>query len=218
MQLKSRPLRSTRWILVSSIVCALIGATVPALAQPGPPPPPPPPGGYGPAPGGDGGLARRGVFGGLGLGFGEMTADCEGCGDALESVSFAFDVGYRFNPRLGLVLDGWGLGHPEKTPYGDLTLVHAIVTIGIKYWLSPMLWIKAGVGEAQLSLHFEGEVESESKTEPAAMFAGGYEMLHSPGFSLDLELRAGTGFFEEGSVHNVALALSVNWHQLGHAY
>ena len=51
-------------------------------------------------------------------------------------------------------------------------------------------------------------------TVAGAMVAGGYELLSSPQFSLDAELRAGSGFFEGGNVNNVSLSLAIHWHSL----
>jgi len=206
-------------------ISLLVPAEVSAQGQP-PPPPPPGGGGYGPAPGpGPGAGApvdplwpRGGIYGGFGLGVGEMTADCQGCGDALESIGFSFDIGFRLGPRFGIFLDGWGLAHPEDNDYGTVTLVHAIATVGAQYWLSPPLWIKAGIGSAQLSVSYEGETEAESDTVAGYLIAAGYEILHSPNFSVDLELRAGSGFYDDGTIHNAALGVSVNWHSLLRRY
>lgn len=213
--------KRARFGLASATVFGLSLLLASTAAAQGQPPPPPPGGagygpGYGPPPPApvDPLWPRLGLYGGFGLGLGEMTADCDGCDDALESLGVNFDIGYRIGPRFGIMLDGWGLGHPED----QVTLVHAIVTIGAQYWLSPPLWIKGGIGSARLSLQYEGETQAESDTVAGFMLAAGYEVVHSPGFSVDLELRAGSGFYEDGTVNNVAIGATLHWHSVMHAY
>jgi hypothetical protein len=202
-------------------VCAALAAALflliappAAHAQPGPPPPPgygpSGPGPYGPPPmTHDGFFLRRGVMGGLSGGLGWMTADCDGCNDdALESVSGSFHVGWQIIPRLAIAVDGWALGHPED---GE-TLWHALGTVGAQYWVSPMFWIKGGLGSSQLSIS-DGYGSESSDTVLGVMAAGGFEVLRSPGFALDLGLRVGSGFHEDITVNNIALTIGVSFYQ-----
>ena len=79
---------------------------------------------------------RSGWTLGVGIGLGEMSADCsEGCSGALASLSFDAHAGYIVAPQLAIVLDLWTLGHPAEI----VTLWHSISTICVQYWTSPKL-------------------------------------------------------------------------------
>src|SRR3989304_3729175 len=75
----------------------------------------PPPGGGGPGAGppmgpqrdARGFWPRYGIYGGVGLGYGQLSYDvCESCdSDAWEGVGFHGNVGWRLNPQLGIFLD-----------------------------------------------------------------------------------------------------------------
>jgi hypothetical protein len=145
-----------------------------------------------------------------------MSADCEFCtDDSFSGLGFHFDIGFRFNPQLGIFLDGYGLGVDPDTD-GEVLLIQALATFGVQFWVTPPIWLKAGIGSAQQSFHSD-TIEAESETVPGILLAAGYELLHSPNFSIDVDLRVGTGFYDEvdgGAVTNVGLQFSVNWHSL----
>ena len=162
---------------------------------------------------------RRGMYGGVGLGFGSMTWDCAGCDEtSYESLGFHFNVGFRFTPQLALFLDGWGLGTGFDEEFlRDSVLVHAVSTFGVHYWITPVLHAKLGIGGAQWSLSNDQE-SAESDVAPAFLLAAGYEILTSPNFSIDLEVRLGAGNYDDqedgGRITNFGIQFSVNFHQL----
>ncbi len=190
--------------------------------------PPPPPGGGGgagmgppPAPAGPtqderGFWPRYGIYGGVGLGGGNMTLEpdgCPECEDSKSGFSFHFNIGYRLNPQLGVFLDGWGMASQDDE-FVDVTYVHAIGTVGVQYHFTPMLYGRFGLGSAQFSVNVDGIEEEATETVPGFMAGAGFEALHSPNLSVDVELRVGSGFYDDGTLTNAALAVSVNWHQL----
>jgi len=209
----------------AAIAATLFALSATAAAQGYPPPPgggpgaPPPaaqPAGN-PMQDGRGFWQRHGIYGGVGLGFGVMSASCDGCNDSYSGLGFNFDIGWHLNPQLGIFLDGYGLGvDPDSN--GDILLVQALATFGVQYWVSPPVWLKAGLGSAQQSIHSD-VVEDETDTVPGLLLAAGYEVLSSPSFSIDLEGRIGSGFYEDnqgGVVTNIGLQIAVHWHSLFH--
>jgi len=206
----------------AALAAFLVALPATAFAQ-GYPPPPPGGGPAGPAAGPGGGQRdafgfwqRGGIYGGVGLGFGVIAASCEGCEDSYSGVGFNFDIGWRLNPRLGIFLDGYGLGVDPDSD-GEVLLIQAIATFGVQYWVSPPVWLKAGLGSAQQSISGD-EVETyETDTVAGLLLAAGYEVLSSPSFSVDLEARIGAGFYDEnegGTVTNMGIQVAVHWHSL----
>lgn len=212
--------------LAALVALAIVSASSAAWAQSYPPPPGAGPG-AGPPPsqppsavGPDGYFQRWGLYGGFGLALGNMTFDCDGCeDDQLESVGLHGDIGWRINPRVGISFDFYGMAHPEDTAFGTLTLVHAVNTIALQYWATPQLWLKGGLGVAQMQLHYDdGGPPDTSDTVGGIMLGAGYEVLSTPSFSLDLSLRIASGFFEDGTATNAGVAFSVNWHSMLRRY
>ena len=207
--------------LRGAAIAAMLMA-LPALASAQNYPPGGGPGGPGMAPAGpqrdaNGFWDRRGIYGGVGLGFGTMGADCEACTDeTYTGPGLHFDIGWHLNPQLGIFLDAYGLGVDPGTD-GEILLIQTVATIGVQFWVTPPLWLKGGIGSAQQSFSCDFCDDIETDTVPAILLAAGYELLHGPNFSIDVDARVGAGFYEEnqgGTVTNVGLQFSVNWHSL----
>ncbi|RMH39518.1 MAG: hypothetical protein D6689_16250 [Deltaproteobacteria bacterium] len=190
-------------------------------------PPPPPPGAPGAAPAGPGyGAApslrnpfgywrRSGLFGGIGLGAGSMQFDAIDTNetDSHSAVSLHGDIGWMFTPRLGVVLDVWGLAFGDDH-YDNVTYIQTIATVGAQFYFTPILWGRLGLGSAQFSVQVDGDTAGETDTVAGWMGAVGIEALSSPRFSVDVEGRVGSGFYEDGTLTNIAIAVSVRWHAL----
>ncbi len=206
--------------LRGAAIAAMLMA-LPAMAAAQNYPPGGGPGGPGVAPAGPqrdarGFWPRRGIYGGIGLGFGTMGADCEFCTDeTFTGVGFHGNIGWHLSPQLGIFADGYGLAVDPGTD-GEALLIQAMWNFGVQFWVTPPLWLKGGVGVAQQTLQSD-TFESETDTVPSILLAGGYELLHGPNFSIDVDARVGAGFYEEnqgGTVTNVGIQFSVNWHAL----
>jgi hypothetical protein len=188
---------------------------------------PPPGGGPGAGPGGAppgpqqderGFWPRRGIYGGVGLGVGQLSYGCDGCDDLnWSAIGFHGHFGFRFNPQIGIFADGYGLGADISDEIGfDAILVNAMWNFGAQYWITPPLWIKGGIGVARQQISTDEDTE-DSDSASSILLAIGYEVLHSPNFSIDIDFRVGAGFYDEefgGTVTNVGLQFSVNWHSL----
>lgn len=213
------------------VVASLVVAPLAASAQPGGPPPPPPdhgdPGGYGggyqgggyyyapPAP-----AHRSGFTIGFGLGLGTMEddsgpIDCYDCGYSPVAWGLDFHIGGMLSPTLALVGEIWG--QAQTLDSGGDALVQTMVLGAAQMWVTPQLWLKGGLGVANLSISYDDGYESRSDdidSGGAIMGAIGYEILHSPQFALDLQLRLGAGFYEgiDEQISSGMFSVGFNWY------
>lgn len=191
---------------------------VPALAfaQPVPAYGPPPPGYYppntaGPPPAAGGFHDRAGRLAlGFSVGLGKMKIDhsdvvCTGCnGDPL---SFEGDVhlGWMMSPRLALLFEAEGVGQTiANTGAFTDTLVQSTAMVGAQYWLTPQLWLKGGIGAAQLSVTRDdgfSTTQSDSLNGGAIMGAVGYEVMSARNFAIDLQARITGGTYKDTTVN-----------------
>src|SRR4029077_7766005 len=115
-------------------------------------------------------------------------------------------VGGMINPRLAIMGDFWLAARGWTDPtFGDGSTIHNIDTAALQYWATDMLWLKGGLGfgRMQLSDVFGGRMGDE--TGFAMMGAVGLEIVQSFNFTLDLQARAGHGFYSQGGdVNNFA--------------
>lgn len=189
-------------LLVAVLLTSAAAAT--AAAQPGQPPPPPP--GYGPSPyyGPPPAYqpqARRGLAIGFGFGVGGMDSQdgirCDGCSSEPVAGGFNGHIGAMLAPNLAILLEGTVTGQ-QLDAVGAQTLMQAQLLAAVQYWLTPMLWIKGGLGSSHLSISYDDGYETQSEeldTGMAAMAAIGYEVLHAPRFAIDVDLRLSTGTY-----------------------
>jgi len=150
---------------------------------------PPPPSGYAPA-------AAQGPFGhhsgvmvGVGIGMGSVS--CDGCETSEIEVAFDFHLGGFVSPQLAIMWDYGGLVDSE----GDLTAVLASHTAAAQYWVAPKVWIKGGLGVAQAYVSFGSESDSEFGV--AGLVGGGYDIMQSNNFVLDVSARLSFLDFDE---------------------
>lgn len=184
-----------------------VGA-VPAYAPPPPPgyamPPGPPK-----APGGFHDRASRLALG-FSVGLGKMQVDdsdvaCSGCdGDPL---SFEADVhlGWMMSPRLALMFEAQGVGQTiaDNGTFTD-TLVQSTAMVGAQYWLTPQLWLKGGIGAAQLTVTRDdgfSTANSDSLDGAAVMGAVGYEVMSARNFAIDVQARLTGGTYKDGTTN-----------------
>jgi hypothetical protein len=202
---------------ITIIGCVLLGSIATARAQGQPPPPPP---GYGPPPGyypppppaAPHGLYRQGlVFGGA-LGGGTITAsNCYACGGGIAG---ELHLGGMVNPRMAVMADVWGIAHPYDPGDGSSqTLSNYMLTGALQYWLTDMFWIKGGLGIATIRLSdATGADYGMSESSLGILAAGGFELIQSNTFALDLQLRLGHGTYASGGATNLAFLVGVNWY------
>jgi uncharacterized membrane protein YtjA (UPF0391 family) len=158
-------------------------------------------------------VVRHGLILGGGLGVGHVSCDGADCDSVNGAGSLNLQVGGLLAPNAGLMLDVWGMSHRDGS---DATFTHTLVTGGLRYWLVPRFWLQGGVGVAEASWDYSDELvdfHSHSDTVPALMGALGLELVSTPSFAMNLELRGGTGFFENDTrVRNLSLGLGIDWY------
>jgi hypothetical protein len=193
------------------VVALILGGT--ASAQPGgQPPPPPPPGGpyYAPAP-----MmpppppppGRRGFLIGFGLGGGEIAStDCDGC-ESLAGFAFDFSVGGMLNPNLAIMYDAFGVIRVEE----GAALTNSVNTLAAQYWVTPIVWLKGGIGVSQIRLSdSEGTIAAEYGF--GATAGVGVELIRSDTFALDASARLSHGTFDGGGLSNLAVLVGFHWY------
>jgi len=203
---------------------ALLGSVSVAEAQgypppyyPPPPPPPPPHGVY-----------RSGVIYGFAAGLGAIgRSDYAGnaCDDRCGAAGLLeFHVGGMIGPRTALMFEVWGADHPWSAPDGtSFEAFNTFITGAAQFWLTDILWIKGGLGLAYYrdtinAYDYSGTPVSYDLTEASGfgLFgAGGVEVLQSYNFALDIQLRAGSGFYSKSNgfnAQNYALMVGFNWY------
>ncbi len=195
-----------------------------AHAQPGAPPPPPPPDGYG----GGGGyyaeppvMERHGFTFGFGFGIGGMSnangaIQCGNCDYQPASIGFDVHLGGMINPRLALLGEIWGTGQAVDAS-GTTVLVQTLAMFAVQYWVTPQLWLKGGIGGANLSYSIDDgydQYSSDVSSGAAFMAAAGYEILSSPRFAIDLQLRLGSGSYDSlgDNINTAMIGMGFNWY------
>lgn len=166
-------------------------------------------------------MERHGFTLGFGFGIGGMSNDngaieCGNCDYQPASVGFDFHLGGMVNPRLALLGEIWGTGQAVDAS-GTTVLVQTMVMFAVQYWATPQLWLKGGIGGANLSYSIDDGYDQYSNdvdSGAAIMGAVGYELLSSPRFSIDLQLRVGSGSYDKLNDHidTGMLGLGFNWY------
>ena len=154
---------------------------------------------------------RRGWNVGVGLGGGEISCSGPGCDDVTEAGSLNLQVGTMLRPRLRAVLDLWGMAHKEE----DFTVNQTLLTAGLQIWVINRLWLRGGVGIATAGFNYDGDLaDTDDERHSTVGLAGGigFEILSRRSFALDLELRGGTGFYDDKRAHNGAFNIGVTWY------
>jgi hypothetical protein len=184
---------------------------------------------YGPGGGGvprePGGFHHRAgllAFGGsLGLGgmhdsFGDI--DCANCDSVAGQISGY--LGGMMNSRLALMgeLQGNVQTLSVNNDGTDTSLVQSALMFAAQYWLTPQLWIKGGIGFANLQVQdadaFGVFAASRPENGTALMGAVGFELLSSQFFSVDLQGRLLSGFYDgiDDKVTALSIGVGLNWY------
>ncbi|HEY4056823.1 MAG TPA: hypothetical protein VGM39_09445 [Kofleriaceae bacterium] len=177
-------------------------------------------------PGGFWNRQGRIIFGAnLGIGhmkddFGDIT--CDQCDYSTVSGMAAAHIGGFVSERFALMGEVQAnVQTVSSDAYsGDTTnLVESAIMIAGQYWLTPQLWIKGGIGFANLHLersyYGDGVVDEESPGEngTALMGALGYEIYSSRSLAIDLEGRLFNGSFKgvDNNVTSMNLGLGISF-------
>ena len=152
---------------------------------------------------------------------------CSGCDGDPVSAAFDAHLGWMSSPRLAFMFEVQGTGQTidQNSAFTD-TLLQSTETVGVQYWLTPQLWLKGGIGAAQLTVSRDDgfdTAQSDSIDGVAITGAVGYEILSARNFAIDLQLRATGGSYKDAttnvdgstsdtSVGTTSLGLGFNWY------
>ncbi|WP_428262151.1 hypothetical protein [Haliangium sp.] len=183
----------------------------------GPPPrrsrhyPPPPPPVYGPA-------VRRGLTLGAGFGIGNMSAssgpiECFDCDYDTGAFGFDFHIGGMLSPHMALLFELWVTG--KTLDYaGTELMTQSFAMVAAQYWVTPRLWLKGGLGAAQLRVTWDDGFVETAEDGFGVMGAVGYELFAGQQLAIDLQLRFGTGSYDtiDEQISAGTLGVGMNWY------
>ncbi|MGE3768515.1 MAG: outer membrane beta-barrel protein [Kofleriaceae bacterium] len=160
--------------------------------------------------------ARQGfVLGGALMGghMGCETSSGDDCGDGAQPAGgFSVHVGGMASRSLALMGELWAMRHDDD----NWSANQVFLTANVRAWLVPRLWLQGGLGLARTSVEFEAGPfmsTSESDSVPAFVAGVGVELIQSATFGLDLQLRAGSGFYRDDTrIWNTALGIGASWY------
>jgi hypothetical protein len=173
-----------------------------------------------PVPGGFHHREGRLIFGfSVGLGGmsdnGSAITSCDNCNFNPIAGEADFHLGGMLSPRFGLMFEAQANVQTIHSDFrnGDTTLTQGAAMIAAQFWLMPVLWIKGGLGFANLqtdNVFFTGDLG----TGGAIMGAIGIELLSARNFALDLQGRIIEGTYNSGGDHLTSgtIGLGLNWY------
>ncbi|HKA91845.1 MAG TPA: outer membrane beta-barrel protein [Haliangiales bacterium] len=155
---------------------------------------------------------RDGVTFGGGVGVG--TIDCDGadCSSVNTAGGLMLHLGGMVAPDAAILADAWGMLRRDDSA----TFSQGMLMGAVRFWPIQRLWLGGGIGIARAEWSYDtGNVLYVSRTAwvPAAMLNLGVELVSNRDFSLDLELRGGTGFYSQDDVRvrNLLIGVGVNF-------
>lgn len=162
---------------------------------------------------------RNGATFGIAVGGGTIGcsdsdgSDCGGTGD-LDAGGVSMRAGFMISPGLALAGEVWAMSRTEN----EFNVSQAIAAATLRGWLSPRLWLQGGVGVARSAAEVELgddslELMSETDYVPAAVAGIGVELISTDHLALDLELKGGSGLYEDDiQVYNLSAGVGVSFY------
>jgi hypothetical protein len=143
----------------------------------------------------------------------ERDFACNGCEQDPPTGSFDLHGGVMITEDLALQGELWF--HSRALDVDGMTSVNqSMFLLAAQYWPTARFWLKAGIGLASLTTSSAGAGSENLDDGSALMAAIGYELMHSRGFGLDVQLKTGMGNYSQDAkaVAITALALGLNWY------
>jgi hypothetical protein len=171
-------------------------------------------------PGGFHNRTGRLIFG-ASLGLGGMSdkggdIECVNCDYGTLTGEIAGHIGGFLGPRFALMGEAQANMQTIATDgIDDTVLVQTAVMLAGQYWLTPQLWIKGGIGFANLQVQdsYYGTV-SRPENGGAIMGAIGFELLSARFLSIDLQGRLLNGSYKgiDNNITTGSIGIGVNWY------
>ncbi len=156
---------------------------------------------------------------GASLGLGVMKengdkVDCGNCDYSPISGMGSLHVGGFVGPRLALMGEVQGnIQTISDDRYDSESLIQGTLMFAAQYWVTPQLWLKGGIGIANLRVESRYFVDELPENGLALLGAVGYELLSAQRFSIDVQGRLINGSYDGAGV-NVSAAtvgIGINW-------
>lgn len=170
-------------------------------------------------PGGFHNREGRLIFG-FSLGLGHMS-DSEGNigGDSTVGYSTlsgegSAHIGGFIGPRLALMAEVQAnVVTLTSDVYSDTNLVQGALMGAAQYWITPQLWVKGGIGFANLEVDNSDYGSQNLDTGMALMGGIGFELLSSQRFSVDLQGRVLAGSYDgiDQQITATSIGVGINW-------
>ncbi len=134
---------------------------------------------------------RLGFYGGFALHGGNISCEGANCGDFREAGGADGHAGYLFSDKLALHFDLWVMGSKQN----DFTLSFSSATVGVRYWVMPIIFVQGGVGVGHATLRYDGlfEAQNDSDDVPVIQLGAGIELIRSKRWAMDLEAKVAWG-------------------------
>ena len=160
--------------------------------------------------------ARDGLTVGFSLGLGAVSfSDGGSRSDGYGGVAGGFFIGAYLSPQIALMFDGEATSFRVGDYQDDAFFTQAIGTVAVKVHLGDKVWVKGGLGFAQLSYE-DNFGSAESEPGGAVMVGAGIELWQRRKMSVDLSFNGAVGSYDTGNrdratVTNGALLVGFNW-------
>jgi hypothetical protein len=170
-------------------------------------------------PGGFHNRTGRLIFG-FSFGVGGMSdsggdIECVNCDYGTLTGQLSGHIGGFLGPRFALMGEAQANMQTLATDgIDDTVLVQTALMLAGQYWLTPQLWIKGGIGFANLQVEdtYFGPV-SRPENGGAIMGAIGFELLSARNFSIDLQGRLINGAYKgiDNNITAGSIGIGINW-------
>jgi hypothetical protein len=158
---------------------------------------------------------------GLGLGLGGMhdggsaITTCVNCDVRPLAGELDGHIGGMLSPRFGLMFEVQVNGQTIHSDLrnGDTVLTQGAAMIAAQYWLLPQLWIKGGLGIANLQVD-DAFVTEDFGNGGALMGAIGVELFSAHNFAFELQGRIIEGSYNslDDNVTSGTIGIGINWY------
>jgi len=158
---------------------------------------------------------------GFGVGLGGMSdngsaiSSCDNCNYNPAALELDGHIGGMISPRLALMFEAQANVQTIHSDFfnGDTTLTQGAAMFAAQVWLLPQLWLKGGLGFANLQTDdtfFTRDLGSGI----AAMGGIGVELLSARNFALELQGRIIEGTYNSGNDHLTSgtIGIGINWY------
>jgi hypothetical protein len=144
------------------------------------------------------------VGGSLGLGYGFI--DCTGC--SAGGVALDAHLGGMITPQLAIMGEVQGMAMPWLN---GSTITHTALAAVVRYYLAQRWFLEGGLGVGHLEIeNYDGSTAFAAANAFSALVAGGVEIVQSPRWSLNLDAREVSTFYNP-AIHNFSLNLGIDW-------